>query len=42
LGNVWTNTFDVNTNIPEIPFIDSLRYAASVGLAIPSSILIQE
>src|SRR3989344_1189978 len=42
LGNVWTNTFDIDTNIPEIPFIDSLRYAASVGLALPSSILIQE
>ncbi|MFA5888899.1 MAG: pilus assembly protein PilM [Candidatus Paceibacterota bacterium] len=42
LGNVWTNAFDVNTEVPEILFTDSLRYATSVGLALPSSILIQE
>ncbi|MCX6702050.1 MAG: pilus assembly protein PilM [Candidatus Zambryskibacteria bacterium] len=42
LGNVWANTFDVNTNVPEISFTDSLRYATSIGLALPSDILIQE
>ncbi len=40
LGNVWTNVFDINTHVPEISFIDSLRYPAAIGLALPSSILI--
>ena len=40
LGNVWTNTFDINTSMPEISFSDSLRYATAVGLALPSQTLI--
>ena len=40
LGNVWTNACDVTHVIPPIPFADSLRYAASVGLALPNNILI--
>jgi Tfp pilus assembly PilM family ATPase len=39
-GNVWTNAFDVNRVVPQIPFSDSLKYAAAVGLALPSAILI--
>ena len=42
LGNVWTNTFDINSEVPEIPFSNSLRFAAAVGLALPSDILVQE
>ncbi len=40
LGNVWVNAFDVNKIIPPISFTDSLRYASSVGLALPVDILI--
>lgn len=41
IGNVWANVFDINTNIPEISFVDSLRYTTSVGLALPSAVLIR-
>ncbi len=40
LANVWTNVLDINNTVPEIPFRDSLRYAASVGLALPSDVLV--
>jgi len=40
LGNVWTNAFSVSETVPTIPYLDSLRYAASVGLALPNEILI--
>ena len=40
-GNVWTNAFDINTNVPEISFKDSLKYATSIGLALPTDFLIQ-
>lgn len=40
LGNVWTNVFDLNTNIPEIPFNDSLKFASAIGLALHTDILI--
>ena len=40
LGDVWTNTFDIDEVVPEINFSDSLRYAVSVGLALPSDFLI--
>jgi hypothetical protein len=40
LGNVWTNAFDLSKDIPPIPFADSLRFTASIGLALPSNILI--
>jgi Tfp pilus assembly PilM family ATPase len=40
LANVWLNAFDINKNVPEIPFNDSLKYAGAIGLAIPSKILI--
>ena len=40
MGNVWTNVFDINSDLPEISFSDSLRYSASVGLALPGDILI--
>jgi Tfp pilus assembly PilM family ATPase len=39
LGNVWVNAFDVNSSVPAIAFGDSLRYAAAVGLALPTSFL---
>lgn len=39
-GNVWKNVFDINAEVPEIPFADSLRYPASVGLALYSEVLI--
>ncbi len=40
LGNVWTNVFDVNTNVPDISHQDSLKYSAAVGLALPVNVLI--
>ncbi len=40
LANVWINAFDINITIPEIPFNESIKYAGSVGLAIPSKIFI--
>lgn len=40
MGNVWTNVFDIDSSLPEISFSDSLRYSASVGLALPGDILI--
>jgi hypothetical protein len=40
LGNVWKNAFDINKNVPEISFLDSLKYASAVGLALPGEILI--
>ncbi len=40
LANVWLNVFDINKNLPEVSFNDSLKYAGSIGLAIPSKILI--
>ncbi|MBA3733484.1 pilus assembly protein PilM [Patescibacteria group bacterium] len=40
VGNVWLNAFDINKSLPIIPFKDSLKYAAAVGLALPSDILI--
>lgn len=39
-GNVWKNVFDINAQVPEISFADSLRYPASVGLALYSEKLI--
>lgn len=41
-GNVWTNTFDINSEVPEIPFTDSLRFAAAIGLALPVNDLVQD
>ncbi len=40
LANVWVNAFDINKNVPEISFDESLKFAGSIGLAIPSKILI--
>jgi hypothetical protein len=40
LGNVWTNVFEVDKNLPEISFADSLKYSAPIGLALPRDILI--
>jgi len=40
IGNVWTNAFDIHTTVPEIPFIDSVKYAPAIGLALPTHILI--
>jgi hypothetical protein len=40
VANVWINAFDINTTIPEIPFNESIKYAASIGLAMPSKIFI--
>lgn len=40
VGNVWTNAFDINTTVPDISFVDSLKYAGAIGLALPSDILI--
>ncbi len=34
LGNVWTNAFSLDHNIPKIEFEDSLRYAAAIGAAL--------
>jgi type IV pilus assembly protein PilM len=35
LGNVWVNMFNLNTYLPPIPFRDSLKFAATIGLAAP-------
>jgi Tfp pilus assembly PilM family ATPase len=40
VGNVWINAFDINKNIPDIPFLDSVKYAPAIGLALPTHILI--
>ncbi|MEQ1500269.1 MAG: pilus assembly protein PilM [Parcubacteria group bacterium] len=40
LGNVWTNAFDIKTDIPAISHTDSLKYSAAIGLALPVNILI--
>ncbi len=41
-GNVWTNVMNVEEGVPEINFNDSLKYVASVGLALPTNVLIDE
>lgn len=33
-GNVWTNCFDINTYIPEIPLHESFAFAEAIGLLI--------
>lgn len=33
IGNVWTNIFSLEENVPDLKFEDSLNYAAAVGLA---------
>ena len=40
LGNVWKNVLDVNQSLPDISFLDSLKYAPAVGLALPAESLI--
>lgn len=42
LGNAWVNVFDISKDIPEISFVDSLRYVTSIGLALPSGVLTQK
>ena len=36
VGSVWRNAFSFNEQVPQIPRIDSLDYAAAIGLALPS------
>jgi hypothetical protein len=36
LGNAWKNVLDVNKDLPEIPFLESLKYSPAIGLALPS------
>lgn len=40
LGNVWTNAFDINKEVPDVPYIESLKYASAVGLALSLDISI--
>lgn len=40
IGNVWINAFDIHKSIPEITFLDSVKYAPAIGLALPTHILI--
>jgi len=35
IGNVWTNTASFDVHIPSMSQVDSLNYAAPIGLAIP-------
>ncbi len=35
IANVWSNVYDIDKKIPEIEYIDSLDYAAAIGLALP-------
>ncbi len=39
-GNVWQNVFNLEECLPPISFMDSLKYATAIGLAIPMDILI--
>ncbi len=34
VAHVWTNAFDVRTYIPDLPMVESLNYAAAIGLAL--------
>ena len=34
VARVWGNAFDVSHYIPELPMVDSLNYAAAIGLAL--------
>lgn len=34
MGNVWTNVFEIEKNIPEINFNQSLGFAAAIGVAL--------
>jgi Tfp pilus assembly PilM family ATPase len=36
LANVWQKVFDLNRSLPPIPFVESLDYAAAIGLALIS------
>jgi Tfp pilus assembly PilM family ATPase len=36
-GNVWSNAFSFNDHVPDINKTDSLKFAAAVGLALPSN-----
>lgn len=40
VGNVWTNAFNIHESVPELSFIDSVKYAPAIGLALPTHILI--
>lgn len=40
LCNVWTNVFDINKNVPPIPFKQSLDFATAIGLALPQDNLL--
>lgn len=40
VGNVWVNAFDVSRFVPELSFVDSVKYAPAIGLALPTHILI--
>lgn len=37
VGNVWTNVFDFEKNIPRISFADSLDFASVVGISLPEN-----
>jgi len=36
VANVWENAFDIEQNLPEVSFNDSLSFAAAVGVALPT------
>ncbi len=40
LANVWVNAFDIDDNVPKIDFTSSLKYSASIGLALSSKVLL--
>ena len=40
LANVWVNSFDINDTVPQIDFNSSLKFPATIGLALHSKILI--
>jgi hypothetical protein len=35
LGNVWTNVFSLDKQVPEIEFEQSLTLATAIGAALP-------
>lgn len=40
LGNVWANVLDIEENLPQMSFPDSLKYAPAIGLALPTKNLL--
>lgn len=40
LGNVWQNVFSLDAEVPDISFVDSLRFGSAIGAALPEHITV--